>query len=181
MILLSPIIATCAFALALYTFHIQRKFAGSQRANKLYDRLYELDKIIISNPKIEKWIYDNESSQSRRSFDNVDKDEMFFSALGYIYFYLNLFEEVVATAYGDKTTETQIQFSSWQIYILKTLKRPFFWEVFKGEDSGCWMNLQRFLDDHKAALTSDGASVSPNPNSPAKSISGSASLLSHRP
>jgi hypothetical protein len=117
---------------------------------------------MVANPRIERWIHDNESPQNQQTFVDIAKDEMFFAAHGYIYFYLNLFEEVVATAYGDRITETHIQFGSWRTYILKTMSRPLFLEVFKGEDSMCWMNLQRFLDDHNAKSKSNGVRIPAN-------------------
>ncbi|GEM_PF-2811414 len=125
----SAIAAGFSAVAAFASYHVNRQSLSS----KLTDRLYELDKLIMSNAKsFAKFV--KQSGRRRTDYffsPRTPKTEEYHQLKAFAYYYLNLFDEIF-DAYGSQWRLADDVWRAWQHYIFDRLKHPLIKElVFK--------------------------------------------------
>ncbi|BCT68731.1 hypothetical protein [Nitrosospira sp. NRS527] len=124
----SAIAAMFSAIAAFFSYRINKKSLSS----KFNDRFYDINKLIVSNPNV----YEAFLKQADRSkadyFETTPVDTLHVQLKSLVYFYLNLFEEML------HVHETKLPFmngtwKAWQHYIFKRLKHPLIKEVVLAE------------------------------------------------
>ena len=132
-----------------------------ERTNAIIDRLIEVDKLIITNPDIQKYISEN-SKQKEEYFRNESllKEEIFYKAKTLVYMQLNAFDEILSMAsqtskrYSFLKPGSIIEISDWEQYIILKLRHPLYGSILNNEKEIFGISLRNFWEKHKREIES---------------------------
>lgn len=126
----SALFALASAIAAGFSYSVNRR----SLASKLMDRLYDLDKLILSNPK-QYYLFTEQWNRSTLDYFATDYPQKgvcpddYFKIKGIVYFYLNLFDEIFNTYGNSFAVDTQLIWASWQNWIFERLKHPLIKEL----------------------------------------------------
>ncbi len=126
----SALFALASAIAAGFSYSVNRRSLTS----KLMDRLYDLDKLILTNPK-QYYLFIEQSHRPTLDYfatgypQNGACPDDYFKIKGIVYFYLNLFDEIFNTYGNSFAVDTQQIWASWQHWIFERLKHPLIKEL----------------------------------------------------
>lgn len=125
----SAIAAIFSAIAAIFSYSINRKSLSS----KISDRLYEINKLIMSNPEVFN-AFVTEAHRLKEDYFEItsEKDRLHVQLKSLVYFYLNLFEEMFIV-YETKLPFVDHTWKALQHYIFKRLRHPLIKEVVLAE------------------------------------------------
>ena len=129
-------IASFAFLLGVLTYALSRNLLPLAPTGKLWDRVYELDKLVLAYPKV----FGKYMAQVKRQDPYfyapvavVPRDDEYYQLKALVYFHLNVFEEIFLTTSRSVWTARQFERAGWEQYIIRKLRHPLMREVLKKE------------------------------------------------
>lgn len=100
---------------------------------KLFDRLYDLDKLILSNAGAFQAFAEQATRPHDDYFRTSKRDEVYYKMKAITYFYLNLFDEIHAVYGGSSGINSTDAWESWKVYMFERLKHPLIRELIVKE------------------------------------------------
>lgn len=148
----SAIFAGGALAGAVATYFLNHRTYVA----KLFDRLYELDKLILGHPGAFLRFAQESTRPTDDYFQATEPSEEYYKLKAFAYFYLNLFDEIYG-AYGFWHAQTNEAWMAWQNYMFERLRHPLIRELLMQE---CSLRIEggRVCRDGPAAFTDGFAS-----------------------
>lgn len=134
--LLGVMIATIALMIGLLTYLLSRGLLPLTPSGKLWDRVYELDKLVLAYPDV--FVRFMQECPRTQPFFYADpsvipRTKDFYQLKALVYFHLNVFEEIFLTTEGSGWIARQFERSDWDSYILRKMRHPLIREVFNRE------------------------------------------------
>jgi len=145
--LISVAVSIVALLISFSTMQSQNKAQNHQRVCALTDRLYAADEFIIQNPGVQKLLYEQAARTAPYFVKDTPHDDDYFRVKSFIYFNINLFDEIFCTIAGDRTLETVFEFDAWKEYIVSKMRHPLFRELYDRESSIWGEKFRAFCKD----------------------------------
>lgn len=115
-----------------------------ERANKMTDRLIEIDKILYPGIQI---TLERESARTTADYFACAKhDEDFVRLKAFLYANLNVFDEIVSIAFRGLGIKPVIEFEAWKNYIILRMRHPLFRELYDTEKGSWGPKFEEFRD-----------------------------------
>ncbi|MCB0510052.1 MAG: hypothetical protein H6579_01940 [Chitinophagales bacterium] len=118
------------------------------------DRLYELDRLALDNPDLELRLAELANRDSKEYFFSevnvLNKD--FIKLKLYIHYHINVMDEIVNVFEDNKNIRHSLEYGSWKLYILLTMKHPLFQEVYNSCSDIWGDRLNKFLNREGVAV-----------------------------
>lgn len=138
-----------------------RKSQAIEHTRAIVDRLLQGDNLIIDNPDIQKYLSSTalESEDYFRTPQVLD-DELFFKSKSFVYYQLNLFDEILSIAAQTRGNHyffgppAIIEIDDWQAYIEHSLSHPLRRSILNHEIVIFGHALQIFWATHKSSIES---------------------------
>jgi hypothetical protein len=154
--LLGVAVASIAFLLGLLTYALSRNLLPLGPSGKLWDRVYELDKLVLTYPKV----FTSFMSEVSRTLPFfyadpalVPRNEDYYQLKALVYFHLNVFEEIVLTTSRSGWIAKQFERHGWDEYIVRKMRHPLMREVFDREASQIYDGQFRlFIEKNRARI-----------------------------
>jgi hypothetical protein len=150
--LLTSFIALVALVVSVIAFFTTKRSYIQERINKLTDRLYEIDKMVLGSPALQKFIYDHNNAKPGFFSSDTPHDELYFQVKTFIYYQLNCMDEMFCTVEGNKALEKAFEFNDWKEYIIRKLRHPLLKELFTRERSSWGKKFQDFFDKNLSRI-----------------------------
>lgn len=137
----------------------ERRTQAIAQSHTIIERLIEGDRLIIGHPDIQQYL--SKTALEDESFfrkPDVLTDEMFFKAKSYLYYQLNLFDEILSTAAQSKVgnqflrTPQIIEISDWEAYMVHRLTHPLCLSIMRNEGHIFGCALQKFWETNKSVI-----------------------------
>lgn len=133
-----------------------------ERTGAMVERLLEIDKIIIDNPDIQRYLSKTGAAEEQffRKEAILDED-IFFKAKSLVYSQLNIFDELLSIS--SRTTggwwsfvklPALVETEDWEAYIKMRLGHPLFRSILKNEAYIFGASLRGFGEKHRAQIES---------------------------
>jgi hypothetical protein len=139
------VIALIAFIASCATLYITRKHLLWERVHRIHERLYELDKVLIEHPEIQKVLFNYADHSGTYFTAQTIHDDDYFRVKAYIYMQLNHFDEITDIVMGHTALEKAMEFEDWANYILKRMQHPLFRELYYQDTKIFGDKLEKFL------------------------------------
>ncbi len=149
---LIAVVSGLALIASIISYRATKKSSGHEHINYLTDRLYELDKLLIQFPCIQKFLYERCSYSAPFFVAGTTHDELYFQVKGAIYYQLNYFDEIFTVVKGDSHLEEAFELEDWENYIVKKMRHPLFKEVFNRESSIWGTKFRAFVERNAAKI-----------------------------
>ena len=145
--LVSAALSLIAIVVSLVVYFTQRGFSDTQRVQKLTERLYDFDKLLVQNPAPQEQL-EKLRHVKLPYFYAPDRahDADYVRLKSYVYMHLNFFDEIVLTIYDKGRIETVTEFDDWKTYIIARMRHPLFQEVFDRERSIWGDRFRKFVE-----------------------------------
>jgi len=134
--LLGVAVAALAAALGLLTYVLSRALLPLTPTAKLWDRMYEIDKLAISNPKMLRLLMEQVERKTSYFYAppaEVPRCDDYYQLKTFVYFHLSVFEEMYQTTRRSSWVAKQFESEGWDQYIFEKLRHPLLKEVFDRE------------------------------------------------
>jgi hypothetical protein len=141
-----------------------------ERSSAMVARLLESDRIIMEHPEIQRYISRTTKSNDRYFYDDkVLKDDTFYKAKSFVYWQLNLFDELLSIS--PKSSNIAVKFfhwclnpgiteyEDWQRYIRYKLMHPLYRSILDREEDLFGRSLIKFWRKNKNSIVGK-----PNPH-----------------
>jgi hypothetical protein len=161
--LLGVAVASLAVALAFLTYVLSRALLPLTPTAKLWDRMYEIDKLAISNPKVLRLFVEQVERKTPYFYapsSEVPRNDDYYQLKTFVYFHLNVFEEMYQTTRRSSWVAKQFESEGWDQYIFEKLRHPLMKEVFNREAHRIYSGA--FLQFIKANRAEIGKPPDPN-------------------
>lgn len=103
--LLSKIGFLLSSRLPLWWFRLsrfsQRRFSELERAYSLTDRLYDLDRLMLDHPEVERILFQESQRKAQYFVPEATHDDTFFQLKAILCMKLNFFDEFISTVSDD--------------------------------------------------------------------------------
>ncbi len=134
--LLGVAVTALALSIGFLTYVLSRGLLPLTPSAKLWDRVYELDKLVLAYPEIFVLIM-KELHRTTPFFyadPPVPRDKCYYQMKAMVYFHLNVFEEIFLTTEGaGGWIARQFERAGWDEYIFRKMRHPLIREVFDRE------------------------------------------------
>jgi len=147
------VVAIISAGWVLTVFIRDRVSQSIERTSAIITRVLEIDKLIIENPDIPKYL-SRTATQKEQYFrsEAVLEEDLFYKAKTYAYRQLNSFDEILSIA--SKTTgmwsflkpPSLVEISDWETYIMITLRHPLYRSILNNEKEIFWRFSPFFLE-----------------------------------
>ncbi|OOG51786.1 hypothetical protein [Polaromonas sp. C04] len=134
--LLGVAVAALALMLGLLTYVLSRSLLPLAPSGKLWDRVYELDKLVLSYPELFARFMAEVHRTSPYFYADpsvVPRTKDFYQLKALVYFHLNVFEEIFLTTSRSGWIARQFEQEGWDEYIFRKMRHPLLREVFDRE------------------------------------------------
>jgi len=139
----------------------ERRTQAIAQSHSLIERLIDGDTLIIEHPDIQQYL-SNTAMEEEGFFRNTNVliDKEFFRAKSYLYYKLNLFDEILSTAAQVKGSTffirppAVIELINWEAYIMHLLSHPMCRSIMRNEGHIFGIALQAFWDKNKGRIES---------------------------
>lgn len=137
----------------------ERRTQAIAQSHSIIERLIGGDTLIIEHPDIQQYLSNNamkEEAFFRNA--NVLNDKEFFKAKSYLYYKLNLFDEVLSTAAQTKGSTffvrppAVIEINNWESYMIQLLAHPMCRSIMRNEGHIFGSALQEFWKKNAARI-----------------------------
>jgi hypothetical protein len=135
---------------AIYAYVTTRRNKILTVIQRITDRLFEIDKVVISNADLQKFVYDYVDKQTKFFDRATEHDRKYFELKGLLYMRLSLYDELVYTATKHKYLKNHLDWKAWEGYIIGNLRHPLYKEI---ANEGIWGKpFQDFLARNRAEI-----------------------------
>ena len=152
--LLGVSVAAIAMALGFLTYVLSRALLPLTPSAKLWDRMYEVDKLCMAYPQV---LADfmQEVSRSTPYFyadpKEVPRTKEFYQLKTFVYFHLSVFEEIYQTTRRSTWIAKQFESEGWDEYIFVKMRHPLMKEVFNREATQLYSGkFREFIEQNRA-------------------------------
>ena len=145
-------IALLSLALSIFVYLRTRCLQALERTNKLTDRIYELDKLTIQYPDVQKVLYETTHNIPPYFTAQTPHTPDYFRLKSFIYYQLNYYDEIFTIITDDKHLGEQFEFDDWKTYIIKKMRHPLFKELFEKESSIFGERFRDFIHQNEQKL-----------------------------
>jgi hypothetical protein len=124
-------------------------------AGNLMNRLYEIDKMIMSYPTEFAFFIDQTQRTTSYFYDkSIERDATYYRVKAIVYFHIDFFDEILACGAkaSDSGVSNALEIEAWHRYILQRMTHALIKEVLKREQQSWGEELKTFLEKHKHAL-----------------------------
>jgi hypothetical protein len=149
---LAQILSLLSLPIALIAFLRTQNAQSTDRTNKLTDRLYELDKLIIQNPRLQELLFQNVNFSGQYFHPDTPHTPEYFQLKTFIYYYLNFFDEIFTSAADNSHLIKRFELADWQTYIFAKMRHPLFKELFEKESHHYGESFRSFINKNKDEL-----------------------------
>jgi hypothetical protein len=118
------------------------------RANKMTDRLIEIDKILLDHPELQMTLERESGRKTADYFASAKHEQDFVRLKAFLYANLNVFDEIISIAFRGPGIKRVIEFDAWQHYIIRRLRHPLFRELYDSEQENWGPKFARFRQKH---------------------------------
>jgi hypothetical protein len=161
--LLGVAVAALAAALGLLSYVLSRALLPLTPTAKLWDRMYEIDKLAIANPKVLRLFMKQVERKTPYFYApplKVPRDDDYYQLKTFVYFHLSVFEEMYQTTRRSRWVAKQFESEGWDQYIFEKLRHPLMKEVFDREAQRLYSGAFReFIEANRSEI-----SKPPDPN-----------------
>lgn len=160
-----PIVTTVVAAAWVVTTFIRDRISQEAKRNgEIMKRLQEVEKAIIDNPDIQKYLSRN-AAREEEFFRNqtVLEEDLFYKAKAHVYSQLNLFDEILSfssltsRSWSFLKPPALVEQSDWEIFIKAKLRHPLFRSILKHEIQIFGDSLQCFWKKNSKEIESMSA------------------------
>ena len=140
-----------------------RNFASAERSSALIKQLHEIDKLVIDNPDIQKYLSLNATKEEAYfCAPEVLQDNTFYKAKTFVYWNLSLFDEILSVAAAFKSgpgilAPPVLELADWQGYMKRKFRHPLYRSILKREGDIFGAALRDFWSANQASI--EAASV----------------------
>ncbi|MEW6519112.1 MAG: hypothetical protein AB1461_06830 [Thermodesulfobacteriota bacterium] len=152
------VVALAGAVWVVIVFIRDRHAASAERTAALIKRLHEIDQVIIEHPDIQKYL-SLTAAEAEGYFRRpaVLQDDTFYKAKTFVYWHLNLFDEILSLAAGCKSGPALLlprllEFSDWESYIRFKCRHPLYRSVLNNESEIFGAALRDFWSAHQKAI-----------------------------
>lgn len=148
-------VAVIAFLLGLLTYALSRNLLPLAPTGKLWDRVYELDKIVLAHPAVFTAFMAevNRASPYFYADPPLDRNDKFHQLKALVYFHLNVFEEIFVTTNRSRWIAKQFEREGWNDYIIRKMRHPLIREVFDRESAQIYAGSFRvFVEANRSRI-----------------------------
>ena len=134
--LLGVAVAGLAASLGFLTYVLSRALLPLTPTAKLWDRMYEADKLAMAYPKVVRLYMEQVDRKSPYFYapeSEVPRIDDYYQLKTFIYFHLNMFEEMFQTTRRSSWVSKQFESEGWDKYIFEKLRHLLMKEVFDRE------------------------------------------------
>jgi len=134
--LLGISVAVLAASLGFLTYVLSRALLPLTPTARLWDRMYEADKLAMAYPKVLRSYMgqvDRKSPYFYASESDVPRTDEYYQLKTFVYFHLSMFEEIFQTTRRSSWVSKQFESEGWDKYIFEKLRHPLMKEVFDRE------------------------------------------------
>lgn len=134
--LLGVAVAGLAASLGFLTYVLSRALLPLTPTAKLWDRMYEADKLAMAYPGVLRLYMeqvDRKTPYFYASESDVQRTDDYYQLKTFIYFHLSMFEEMFQTTRRSSWVAKQFESEGWDQYIFEKLRHPLMKEVFDRE------------------------------------------------
>jgi len=150
-------------ALGLLTYVLSRALLPLTPTAKLWDRMYEIDKLAISNPKMLRLLMEQVERKTSYFYApsaEVPRSDDYYQLKTFVYFQLSVFEEMYQTTRRSSWVAKQFESEGWDQYIFEKLRHPLLKEVLDREGQRLYSGAFReFIEANRSEI-----SKPPDPN-----------------
>jgi hypothetical protein len=154
--IVSATIALVSLGLSLYNFFNQRTISDAQRSQKLMDRLYEFDRMLIQNPELQVKLESLRNATAGYFFGPGPKDADYIRLKTFVYWHINFFDEIMLVVHGRRRIETVSEFDDWKTFIIEKMRHPLFREIYTHEQEIFGAKLRTFISENWAEISKPG-------------------------
>lgn len=122
-------------------------FSNLERANKMTDRLIEIDKMLFDYPEIQITLERESGRTTANYFACARHDEDFVKLKAFLYANLNVFDEIISIAFRGLGIKSVIEFAAWKNYIILRMRHPLFRELYDTEKESWGLRFKRFREE----------------------------------
>lgn len=144
-----------AFLLGLLTYALSRNLLPLAPTGKLWDRIYELDKLVLAHPAVFAAFMAQASRASPYFYADppLERSDQFYQLKALVYFQLNVFEEMFVTMNRSRWIAGQFEREGWNEYIIRKLRHPLIREVFDRESAQIYAGSFRgFVEANRSRI-----------------------------
>src|ERR1700724_2770230 len=149
--LVTAILSIVAIAFSGITYISQRHFSDTQRLQKLYERLYDFDKLVIQYPELQARLL-NSLKASGPSILGKELSCEDIKLKAFVYMHLNFFDEISLTIYTKRRLRNVAEFDDWKDYIVKIMCHPLFKQIYYEHPDIWGASLRNFVRENSNAL-----------------------------
>lgn len=149
---ISVVFSLLALVISGITFFSTRQYFHREVNHRLTDRIYELNKLIIENPSITKFMYEKSFHIGQYFVATSPHDDLYFQAKAWIYFHIDYFDEVFSIVSGDAKLKQAIEFEDWKSWIIKKMRHPLYKEIYERESSMWGNKFRDFIHENHDKL-----------------------------
>ena len=136
-----------------------RNTASAERSSALIKRLHEIEKLIIDNPDIQKYLSLNISKEEAYfRTQEVLQDNAFYKAKAFVYWNLSLFDDIVSTATfkGPAMIAPHvIELADWEGYMKRKFSHPLYRSILNNEGKIFGAALRDFWSTNRASIEAE--------------------------
>jgi hypothetical protein len=148
-------VAAIAFLLGLLTYALSRNLLPLAPTGKLWDRVYELDKLVLAHAPVFA-VFMAEVNRATPYFyadPPLQRTPEFYQLKALVYFHLNVFEELFVTTNRSRWIAKQFEREGWNEYIIRKMRHPLIREVFDRESAQIYAGSFRvFVEANRSRI-----------------------------
>ena len=148
----SIIISVEALLLSFLMMRIQRRYYDTVQAQKLMDRMYDLDRLHIQTPDLQVCLYELAGRTDPYFTLDTPHDAMYVRVKTLVYLYLNFFDDIVSNMLTSKSVQERFEFEDWKKFIIERMGHPLFRELYQKEASIYGKAFRQFCDENWKAI-----------------------------
>lgn len=154
--LLGVAVASMALAIGFLTYVFSRALLPLTPSAKLWDRAYELEKLVLTYPDVFAR-YMQEINRTTPYFyadqTSVKRDKDFYQLKSFVYFHLSVFEEIYQSTSRSGWVAKQFESEGWNEYIFRKMRHPLMREVFDKESKQIYSGkFREFIEKNRAKI-----------------------------
>lgn len=146
--IISVMIAITSLIVAFISGRDRRKADIINAQKFISERLYELDKLSITYPELQKRLTDISVSKEFDSYIKKlqENGESFHKLKSFVYIHINIYDELVNLFEREEKIREYLEYDFWRRYIMYRMENPLFEAIYKAESKYFWGNsLKTFM------------------------------------
>jgi len=149
-------VAALALLIGTLTYLLSRVLLALTPSAKLWDRVYELDKLVLTYPEPFSRFMEQVSRTSAFFYADssiVPRDAQYYQLKAIVYFYLDVFEEIYLTTERSRVIAKQFEQEGWNKYIFRKMRHPLVREIFDKEADQIYSGkFNKFICKNRAEI-----------------------------